>query len=157
MPQLTGGLRSDQLLQLLGSMGVNDPDQLAAILAPTGFVPPTGGPTSSLGQLAQPVQAAAAPPTQEELERSPGEEATPPTIKKPEEEGGFLKALAAIRIPEAPQQPRVPNLGGNVPRGGGTIDPQQLAALLQLLSAGQAGQAQPLPALGGLIAGGIPR
>lgn len=191
------GLDQSQLLQVFATLGVNAPDELAAILAPTGFTPPAGGP--ALGALAQltpapaGLVAAAVPqptavPTQAEIAQSQGaleaaqgpqfiptaagiqsdqgllEQAvgeTPagpfalPQESTPDVPGGdFLKALAAIKVPETPQAPRVTNLSGNVPRLGGTIDPRQLQVLLELLSQGQSGAGQTIPALGGLIAGG---
>lgn len=156
---------SGDLLRLMGTMGLNNPDEFAALLANTGFVaPPAGGPVGpALGELAQPAVPATPPPppapTQAEIAESQGAmemamgetQAGPFAVPEAAPPGGsFLKALAALEMPAAPQAPRVPNLSGNVPRPGGTIDPRQLQALLQLLNTGQGG-APSIPALGGLI------
>ena len=168
MVQLAG-LRPEQLLQLLGSIGVNDPGQLAELLAQVGFRPPPQK-ISALGELAQPVDGRAqaplppepAPPKPTPPTPQPvpvPAPAPPPPPPKPEPPGaggpgGFLEALAAIQIPGPPAQQQFPSLAGGVPRGGGTIDPRQLAALLELLTAGQgAAGGAPVPSLGRLIGG----
>lgn len=167
----TTGLGPTQMLQLMASIGVDDPAQLAELLASVGFKPPQPG-GGAFGPLIPPAPRqghaprAAAPPSPVRPPRPPPRPTTPPTTPPPEplptppegeeEESAsdkFLRALAAVEIPTPPQLPSAPSFGAAVPRGGGTVDPRMLAALLQLLGAGQGPASGVTPALGNLIGG----
>ena len=96
------------------------------------------------------------PPPRPPLEHPPLPQPPPPETEPSgaDKVSDFFGELANIKIPEPPVPPPFPGLAGGVPRGGGTIDPRQLAALLELLATGQGGAAgAPVPSLGRLIGG----
>ena len=150
-------------LKMLAQLGVEDPNQLATILAKKGAPPastgvPTPGavsvpavsPTIGAATIAQGTVAPGVPGAGGAIPHVPGQPRPgEPPVGTPKPGEDILNALSALVAPPLPEIPAPP--AAIAPRpGGGTLDPRMLAQLVSLL---QAGQAPAVPSLGSLIAG----
>ena len=125
------------LIAMIAQAGLQNPEALAGVLASQGAPVPTG------------VAGAAAPrpPPTPSPTPAPGVPGQAPGKLE-----GVLEAVSKLKAPPLPELAAPPAAIRPGP-GGPAPNPALLAALMQLLQGG-AGQAQAIPTLGQLIAGG---